>query len=913
MNEVLAGDRSQVLNGINSLEIRLTSIWLPILWTCIIFAAIAAVVTTNHNLAFKMARKEAVTAFEKDVLFREWASMHGGVYVPVTPDTHPNPYLSGIPDRDIGLKDGTKLTLVNPVYLTQEAHEIASRNFSIKGHLTSLRPLKPHNAPDAWETEALYSFENGQVEATTTEQIDGELYFRFMQPLITQASCLKCHSSQDNRAGAILGGISVSVPLTPFFDDTSRYTLNISFLLIAIWLLGLGFLTFITRALKNNNKTREEITIAIHSGMQKLQESEARFRVLVENATEAIVVIDFDLGLFVDFNMKACELFKLSPEEIVTKSPVDLSPEFQPDGRSSQSRGTEAMNAAAAGECPRFEWTHIDNEGNEFPCEVQLTRLPASDRTLIRGSVVDITNRKAAEEALRRSENQLSSAIEIAKLGHWEYDVASDHFIFNDQFYNMLRTSVEQVGGYTMSPKQYAERFIHPDDRYLVGSRIHKSLASPEYNYSRQIEHRAIFGDGSSGYLAVRIKIVRNDFDEMIKIYGVNQDISEQKMLEAQLRQAMKLEAIGTLAGGIAHDFNNILHSILGNTELAKDTIGESNSAYEYLEEVTTASHRAAGLVKQILTFARKTAKKRDAVNAAQITKEVARLLKATVPASINLTLDIDTDETTVEADPTEIHQVLMNLCTNSSQAIVDASGDITIRLATAEPSDAFLASHPTLQRRKHLVIAVSDTGPGIPPEQLQHIFDPFFTTKEQGRGTGLGLAVVHGIVKDLSGTIEVDSVVGTGTCFRIYLPLSSAEAQTATADESSTPTGTESILAVDDEAAIATMLSSILKSLGYSVTTCTSGREALELYRGNPGKFDLVLSDQTMPMITGAELATEIRALHPKQPIILCSGYSQTLPQEKAELLGISAYVTKPVSKHDLAVTIRRVLDDSN
>jgi signal transduction histidine kinase len=389
--------------------------------------------------------------------------------------------------------------------------------------------------------------------------------------------------------------------------------------------------------------------------------------------------------------------------------------------------------------------------------------------------------------------------------------------------------------------------------------------------------------------------------------------ISERKRLEAQLRQAQKMEAIGTLAGGIAHDFNNILTAILGYTELALDDIGKDSHAWSYLREVRKAGLRAKTLVQQILTFSRRTEQPRMLVHLPVLIEEALVLLRASLPSTIEIHQAITQDVGPVLADPTQLHQVLLNLCANAAHAMRETGGRLEVRLEAAEVDEQVTAQQPELQPGPYVCITVTDTGHGMTPDVMERIFEPFFTTKAPGEGTGMGLALVHGIITNHGGTVLVASAVGQGTTFTVYLPCSADLGQDQVSQEGSlltdVPTGAERVLLVDDEVTLVHLGEALLRRLGYEVVVCTSSTEALEVFRAAPQRFDVVITDQTMPHMTGEKFAQALRRLQPDIPIILCTGFSHGMHAERAQELGIDAFLMKPLAMQDLAQTIRQVI----
>ncbi len=386
----------------------------------------------------------------------------------------------------------------------------------------------------------------------------------------------------------------------------------------------------------------------------------------------------------------------------------------------------------------------------------------------------------------------------------------------------------------------------------------------------------------------------------------------EKRRVEAQLQQAQKMEAIGTLAGGIAHDFNNILQSIILNTELAIFDNSSGKSIAYRLEEVLNSSRRATDLVKQILTFSRQSERELKPLQISIVVKEALKMLRSSLPTTIEIKKDIHSKSDLVMADPTQIHQVIMNLCTNAAHAMRNNGGILQVVLEPEDLDSEQAARYPGLDQGPYLRLSVSDNGHGMEEMVKRRIFDPFFTTKERGEGTGLGLAVVYGIIRELGGFINVESEVNKGTNFTIFLPRIERRVKQKREDAGPLPKGKERILIVDDEISLLTSLKSALERLGYSVTTMASGVDALEAFRSRPDHFDLVVTDQTMPKMTGSTLAEEILNIRPRMPVILCTGFSELISEEEARALGIREFVMKPIVMKEIAVTLRKVLDNN-
>jgi nitrogen-specific signal transduction histidine kinase len=401
------------------------------------------------------------------------------------------------------------------------------------------------------------------------------------------------------------------------------------------------------------------------------------------------------------------------------------------------------------------------------------------------------------------------------------------------------------------------------------------------------------------------------DYEGASAIIGFVVDVSAERDLRRQLVEAQKMEAIGTLAGGIAHDFNNILSAIIGYAELAKMKVGEESRLINDLNQILKAGNRAKDLIMQILTVSRHTEEERKAIAPATIVKEAMKLLRASVPTSIEFNLEIDKDAGMILADATRIHQILMNLCTNAQHAMSEGDGALTVRLGNVEV-DSKTARHLGVDPGAYVKLTVSDTGCGMTPDVLERIFEPYFTTKEKGEGTGLGLSVVHGIVESYGGKIRVYSEQGKGTAFHVYFPKIDTASKEADRSEAPIviPTGTERILFVDDEPPVVEMAKEMLDQLGYEVTALTDSVKALELVAEDPDRFVLVITDLTMPGMTGDRLTSELLNIRPKLPVIVCSGFIEKPIRKKVRRAGAKAFIEKPFTSEKLARTVREVLD---
>ncbi len=520
-----------------------------------------------------------------------------------------------------------------------------------------------------------------------------------------------------------------------------------------------------------------------------------------------------------------------------------------------------------------------------------------------------LTERKRSGEALRESAQRFRDVAHSMADWIWEVD--------NNGKYIYASGTVKKVLGYSPEELMGKTPFeLMPEEERAKNREIFLQIVSKTEPIV-DLENWNITKDGTKVCLLTNgVPIIGPD-GELSGYRGVDKNITSQKkfqeektVMEAQLQQAQKMESIGNLAGGIAHDFNNILSSIIGFTELSLDDVDKDSLIEDNLQEVYTAGKRAKDLVRQILAFARQSEEKVKPIQVNDIIEEVLQFIRSSIPATIEIRKNIDSDSI-VMGNQTQVHQIMMNLCTNAAYAMEDEGGILNVDLKDTVV-DRNHANKLDLAYGNYIEISVSDTGTGIPPDILGSIFEPYFTTKEPGEGTGMGLAMVHGIVESYGGKITLDSTLGKGATFTIYLPVTRKRKTQRQYEPEQLPSGTERILFVDDEAPIAKMGSQGLERLGYTITTRTSSIEALALFRSKPNGFDLVITDMTMPNMTGDKLAIELMKIRSDIPIILCTGYSKKFSEETASEIGIKAFAYKPIVKAALAETVRKVLDEA-
>jgi PAS domain S-box-containing protein len=542
--------------------------------------------------------------------------------------------------------------------------------------------------------------------------------------------------------------------------------------------------------------------------------------------------------------------------------------------------------------------------------EMELLEEVAMDISFALDKIAGDTQRERLNEELRHQAIFLQTLMDAMPYPVFYKDVEFRYLGCNKAFEQLMGLKRDQIIGKTANdlwPRDLAYIYHHHDKELLgtKGPQIYETTFQNADGVRRQVLfHKATF---------------RNQDGSLGGIVGAMEDITERKHaeeerthMEAQLRQAQKMEALGTLAGGIAHDFNNILAIIIGYTEIAQSDMAGAGRVGADLQEVLTAARRAKDLVRQILAFSRRGEQEKMVVQVGLIVKEAMKMLRASLPSTIDFKMNV-ASKAVVMADPTQIHQVLMNLCTNAAHAMREAGGVLEVSLTDVRLEPESIRPHSGLEPGLHVKLVVTDTGHGIDPAIMDRIFDPFFTTKEQGAGTGLGLSVVHGIVRSLGGAIGVESVPGKGAVFNVLLPAMESAGVAEPVEAEPLPRGRERILFVDDEPALARATKQMLQRLGYEVDCRASPIEALEAFRlhSKEKPFDLVITDMTMPHLSGADLARELIRLQPGLPVILCTGFSEKMNAERARSLGIKGFLLKPVLLNELAVTIRKVLGE--
>ncbi len=640
-----------------------------------------------------------------------------------------------------------------------------------------------------------------------------------------------------------------------------------------------------------------------------LRASEDLFRRLIDCAPEAVALLDAASGLFVQVNPEAERIFKLPAAELCRSGPIPLSPPTQPDGRPSAEKATEFLSRAIAGETPVFEWIHRDAEGRDFPCEVRLLRLDVGGRTVVRGSITDITERKRAEAAVRESEGRYRRIVETTEEGVMTIDPQEKITFVNPKMARMLGFASEEMIGKGlfdfMDEEARAEAAEHVKRR--------KQGVTGQFDFSFRRK------DGSEVWTLISANPI---FDEngayagslamVTDVTGRKRAEIEREQLERKIQETQKLESLGVLAGGIAHDFNNLLTSVLGNASMAAMDVPPGSPVQICIEQITEAALRAADLCKQMLAYSGRGRFVVQTLDLGQLVEQTTQMLQISISKKAVLRFRLEKNLPPVEVDATQIRQVIMNLVINASEAIGDRSGVISLSTGLTRVDRSYLAGtlmDPDLPEGEYVFLEVSDTGCGMSPDTQAKIFDPFFTTKFTGRG--LGLAAVIGIVRGHKGAMKVYSEVGRGTTFKLLFPAArdATEASPAVPAAAHAWQGKGTVLVADDEETMRSTVARMLRVFGIEPVLASDGREAVQIFRDDPSRFSIVLLDLTMPHMDGEQAFAELRRVRPDVRVVLMSGFNAQEAMVRFTGKGLASFLQKPFTLGELRTVLQEVL----
>ena len=658
-------------------------------------------------------------------------------------------------------------------------------------------------------------------------------------------------------------------------------------------------------------KTNEDLEIEITArkkSEQAFRESQGKFKSLFDNMNSGVAVYTADNNgkdfIFHDLNKAGEQMEKISKEDLIGRSVLEMFPAVRDFGLFDVFQRVWKTGKPERHPMALYKDERLTGWRDNF-----VYKLPSGEIVAVYS---DETERKQAEEALRQAYNIINRSPTVVFLWKnaegWPVEFVSDNVV--------------ELFGYTAeeftSGKVSFSTTVHPDDLERVAQEVTTYSEEEDRKEFSHDPYRIITKNGEVKWLDDMSCIRRDDKGDITHYEGIVLDITERKReeeekvrLQSQLQQSQKMETVGTLAGGIAHDFNNILAIILGNAELASDDVPDWNPASASLKEIRRASIRAKDMVQQLLAFSRKTDEESKPIDMAPIIKESMKMLRSAVPTSVEFKQHISDDPCNIMGDAAQINQIVMNLVINAADAMSEGGGLLEVTLENIILQEEKICFDWVLSPGPYVRLRMRDTGEGIEPKIMERIFEPYYTTKEVGKGTGMGLSVVHGIVKRHGGGIRVESELGKGTLFEVYFPALEKAAEEGKELEGEIKGGSEQILFVDDEESMVNLNRRRLERLGYQVKSTTKPEEALEWFKADPDQFDVIITDMTMPRMTGDRLTVEILKIRPHIPVIICTGYSERMSEKKAEAFGVRKYIEKPIGLRNLASSLREVLDE--
>ena len=895
-------------------------------WTVVLISSFAWFFYMQKENILDIAKAEAGIAFQKEQIYRKWTSDHGGVYVPISDRTPPNPYLSHLPERDIITPSGKALTLVNPAYMTRQVFELANKeNNLVRGHITSLNPIRHENAADPWEIKALQAFAAGAKEYGELQVIDGRQHFRLMRPFITEKGCLKCHAAQGYKVGDIRGGVSVTVPMSVFSVYNNRLVMGGAAGHGLIWLLGICMIAAGWRALSRS--------------AQDIHESEERYRTVADFTSDWEYWIAPD-GRFRYVSPSCVQVCGYTQDEFY-RDPELLIKVIHPEDRQ---RFANYVHVTADGSTPKptdfriithsgeERWvSHVcrtvyDSKGREsgrrasnrditsritaeaalheqaLLLEQEISERMAAQETLEEQAVLleeEITERMQAEEAIRASEEKFSKAFQLAPLIMIISNLEDGKLLeLNEKFTQSFGYSREEALGRTA-----AELGLIPGEarNSLMASLAQDAKIAGVELMLHTRESRTI-------------KCVY--YGELISVLGENRllsiivDVSEQRKLEEQILRSQKMEAVGQLAGGVAHDFNNMLTVILGLADLALLKVSEGDELWQYLTHISQAAQRSCDITRQLLTFSRKEMVSARPVMLNELVRDAQKTLFRLIGEDIRLTFKPAADLWSIRIDPSQLDQILVNLAVNARDAMPDG-GTLSMESANVRnPGTSGLLAFDAAPG-DYVRLTVGDSGVGMDQKIQEHIFEPFFTTKETGKGTGLGLSTVYGIVTQNKGFITVYSEPGHGTSFNVFFPRISEAAGAEVKAREDIPTGAGTVLLVEDDHLVRWMATQTMELAGYTVIQAESPRGAIEICEKGEIPIDLILTDVVMPGMNGREMMEKINAKGPGIRTLFMSGYTNDLVAQRGVVHGGMHFIQKPFNMVSLIEKINEVMAD--
>ncbi len=843
-----------------------------------------------------IAHASALSNFNKDQAFRLWATKHGGVYVPVTEETLPNPYLKGDFEKNITTGGGKKLTLMNPAYMLRQMMGQFSHLYGVVGDIRSLKPLNKDNYPDDWEKTALENFEEGVDECSGVSVINGQEYFRFMRPMVVKEGCLKCHGYQGYKVGDIRGGVSISMPLTDLMDQQKKSIYYHGLMVFAFWSVGVAIFLYGFYMIRKRVVEREKAEEKLRMAHEKL---DATITALPD------MLLEFDhKGRIVSYNTPDDSLLYVEPKVFLGKTIEEVLP---PDAGM---KIAESLEKTLRGELVHGVIYSLDMPDKVRWFELSAARIENRENRdhHVIGLVRDVTLWIEAEGNLKESESKYRTLLENIPHVTWVVD--------RQRRISYMSPNVEKVLGYTSDeicekPEEYLFERIHPEDKDRLKADWH-SL----FKYGTNVDSEFRIKSRNGKWILINNRAVNVYMERGVcYAYSLFSDITEQRAMEKRLKQSEKLEALGQLAGGLAHDFNNQLGGIIGFADLIMDRGIADPFIKEYSGKIIDCAQHVANLTGQLLSFARLGNYFSIPVDMHKIIEDVISMLSHSIDKKINIRKMLNAESSFVTGDPSQLQSAILNIGLNARDAMPDG-GDLEFRTDIIELDEEYCSNHEyEVIPGEFLRISITDSGVGIDKEIRDKIFEPFFTTKEFGKGTGMGLAAVYGTVKSHKGAIYVYSEKDKGTVFKLSFPLEKnlAVDKKKVTGGHSVEKGDGHIMLIDDEEVICELGKRILGNLGYRVTICRGGPEAVKLYEKNWKDIDLVIIDQVMPEMNGGEVLSRFKEINPDVVAIISSGYSENGFGGTAKSDGAQGFIQKPYRIADMSKMVSDVMAGRN
>ena len=876
-------------------------------WTLLAALSAGLIISGNYRNMLEQFRATADMAFQKDLTFRRWNSMRGGVYVKVSEDNQPNPYLD-VSDRDLRTDTGTLLTMINPAYMTRQAHELQNSSFGIQGHITSLKPIRPGNAPDSWERAALESFERGTPEVTSLFTPEGRVIFRFMRPMITEKSCLKCHAKQGYAEGDIRGGISVTLPVEAQFSAFRDFAVQTAGGHILVWAGGVAVVLLagirIVRSTQLERQARQEA----ENASEKLNESAMRYRALFTAVSDPILVADRDTGILIECNAAAERFFGRSREQLIGLPQRELHPPETPlvqdvtedfKRKVADPEHSEEIRVVAAGGEIRY-------------VEVVTSSFEIGENRLILRVFRDVTERNKFEKALRESESRFRTILEDVQMVSIQgYDQERRVTYWNKASELLYGFSREEALGRKLEDLIIPD-FMRDDVIAHVEHWVLDGVPIP----AGHLELRRKDGSIVPVYSSHAMLETTSGSKEM---YCIDIDYSEVRATHARLVQARDAAEAANRAkseflANMSHEIRTPMNGILGMLQLM-ETSAVNEEQKEYILNAIKASKRLTRLLSDILDLSRIEAGKMALIEAEfEVQKQKDSVLELFAPAAREKGLDLDflIDEKVPPAligDKARLRQILFNLVGNAVK--FTEKGWVRIDVS---PLDA-------CENQLRVLFTLSDTGVGIPDDRLKDIFEPFVQAEvnytRHFQGAGLGLSIVRKLVKMMNGTLCLDQTEEGGTTVYLMLPFKlpasvALASKQATPSEELTTADTLRVLIAEDEEVSLLAGQKTLTRLGHEVVIAKDGQAVLNLLLKKD--IHLILMDIQMPVMDGVEATKAIRAGEAGVdkaaiPIIAMTGYAMVGDKEKFLAAGMDDYISKPVDMAELNAVIRRVM----